>query len=78
MRTLRMAGLGECPLDTLHPEDEEVARICLRYAGSRLGDGTDFVRVNIFLYTSVLGSWSRTHFVPPSQKRSWAKRMSWG
>ena len=38
MRTLRMAGLGECSLDPLHPEDEEVTEVRLRYAEFREGD----------------------------------------
>ena len=41
MRTLRMAGLGECSFDPLHPEDEEVTGIRLCYAGYREGDGCD-------------------------------------
>ena len=41
MRTLRTAGLGECPFGHLHPEDEDVARIRLSYAGYRDGDETD-------------------------------------
>ena len=48
IRTLRMAALGECPFGPLHPEDEEVAKISLRYAGYRDGDGTD----SCFTYTS--------------------------
>ena len=27
MRTLRMAGLGECPLGRLHPEEKEATEI---------------------------------------------------
>ena len=38
MRTLRMAGLGERSFDPLHPADEEVTEIRLRYAGFREGD----------------------------------------
>ena len=41
MRTLRMAGLGECPSGPLHPEDEEVTEIRLRYSGYREGAGSD-------------------------------------
>ena len=41
MRTLRMAGLGECPIGPLHPEDEEVAEIRLRYSGYRKGPGSE-------------------------------------
>ena len=35
MRTLRMAGLGECPFGPLHPEGEEAAGMTLRYSGYR-------------------------------------------
>ena len=38
MRTLRMAGLGECSFGPPHPEYEEVARIRLRYAEYHLRD----------------------------------------
>ena len=38
MRTLPMVGLGECTLGPLHPEDEEVTEVWLRYAGFREGD----------------------------------------
>ena len=38
MRTLLMAGLGECAFGLLHPEDEEVTEVRLRYAGFREGD----------------------------------------
>ena len=41
MRTLRMAGLGECPFGPLHPEDEEATEIRLRYSGYREGAGSD-------------------------------------
>ena len=37
MRTLRMAGLGECPFGPLHLENEEAAGIRLRYSGYREG-----------------------------------------
>ena len=38
MRTLRMAGLGECAFGPLHPEDEEVTEIRLRYMEFREED----------------------------------------
>ena len=38
MKTLRMAGLGECDVGPLHPEDKEVTEVRLRYAGFREGD----------------------------------------
>ena len=41
MRTLPMAGLGECAFDPLHPEDEEITEVRLRYAGFREGDLVD-------------------------------------
>ena len=41
MRTLRMAGLGECPFGPLHPEDEESTAIRLRYSGYSEGAGSD-------------------------------------
>ena len=41
IRTLRMAGLWECPFDPLHPEDEEATEIQLRYSGYREGAGSD-------------------------------------
>ena len=37
MRTLRMARLRECSFGPLHPQDEEVTEVCLRYAGFREG-----------------------------------------
>ena len=37
-----MAGLGECSFGPLHPEDEEVTEIRLRYAGFREGDLVEF------------------------------------
>ena len=42
MRTLRMAGLGERSLGPLHPEDEKVTEIRLRYSGFREGDLVEF------------------------------------
>ena len=41
MRTLRMGGLGERSFGPLHPEDEEVTEIRLRYSGFREGDFED-------------------------------------
>ena len=41
MRTLRMAGLGECPFGPLRPEDEEAAEIRLRYSGYCERPGSD-------------------------------------
>ena len=41
MRTLRMAGLGECPFGPLHSEDEEATEIRLRYSGYREGADSD-------------------------------------
>ena len=43
MCTLRMAGLGECPIiiSPLHPEDKEIAEIRLRYSGYREGPGRE-------------------------------------
>ena len=41
MRTLRMAGLGDCHIGPLHPEDEEAAEIRLRYSGYREGPGSE-------------------------------------
>ena len=38
IRTLRMAGLGESHVRPLHPEDDKVTGLRLRYAGFREGD----------------------------------------
>ena len=42
MRTLRMAGLGECAFGPLHPEDEEVTEVCLRYTAFREEDLVEY------------------------------------
>ena len=36
MRTLHMAGLGECNVGPLHSEEEELSEVRLRYAGFRV------------------------------------------
>ena len=54
MRTLRMAGLGECPFfGPLHPEDEEASEIRLRYSGYREGAGSDTCLAYTSLYFSL-------------------------
>ena len=51
-RTLRMTGLGECIVGPLHPKDEEVTEVRLRYAGFREGDQVD----SCLTYTNSLRS----------------------
>ena len=80
MRTLRMAGLGECPLDPLHWR----TRRSQRFACVTLGIVRELAvtpvrppRADIFLYISAPGSWSKI----PSERRSpwvsWVRRTSW-
>ena len=62
MRTLRMAGLGECAFGPCHPEDEEVTEVRLQYGGFREGDLVESClscTTRYFPFTSIQASWSR-------------------
>ena len=53
MRTLRMAGLGECNVGTLYPKDEEVTEVRRRCAGFREGGRVDSCLICTIRYFSL-------------------------